>query len=119
MSDISEAQLYDVLLTLLNKRPEFRRKLGTELLQDLTREAEADSQLYRAKGVKKVTSKIHTSPPMALFAKVRRLVIMASKPNIKEADVDKQLEEEWERLGPSEKAKWQDLADAGNLASTV
>ena len=115
MSDvITESQLYDVLLALLNKRPDFRHKLGDALLDQVAREVDADNQLARAKGPKKVAAKVHTSPPMALFAKVRRLVIMASKPNIKDSDLEKQLEEEWERMGPSEKAKWQDLADAGN-----
>ena len=118
MSEVSEEQLYDVLLALMNKRPSFRAKLGTTLLDELTREHEADAQLARAKGVRKVPSKLNFSPPLALFAKVRRLVIMASKPTIKEAELEKQLETEWERMGPSEKAKWQDLANAGNNATT-
>ena len=114
---MSESQLYDVLVALFVKRPEFRKKLGSLLVDDLAREAEAESQLSRnIKVAKRSTSKVHTSPPLALFAKVRRLVIMASKPNMKEAEVDKELEEEWERMGPSEKAKWQDLAEAGNNA---
>ena len=118
MSEVTEDQLYDVLLALLNKRPIFRAKLGTALLDELSRENKADAQLARAKGVRKIPSKLHGSPPMALFAKVRRLVIMASKPTIKEAELEKQLEEEWERMGPSEKAKWQDLANAGTNATT-
>ena len=118
MSEVSEEQLYDVLLALLNKRPALRVKLGTMLMEDLAREGESDAQFSRAKGAKKPPSKLNTSPPMALFAKVRRLVIMASKPGIKEAELEKQLEDEWDRMGPSEKAKWQDLANAGNNATT-
>ena len=117
MSDLSDDQIFEILLPLMDRRPGFRRELSLHLVEQLQRELQDDALLIRAKTPVKKNRPGDIA--FAMFAKVRRLVILASKPHMREAEIEKQMDEEWLRLTESEKKKWQDLAnaDASNLVT--
>ena len=115
--NLEDEDLFEILTPLFSKRPELRSLVAKSLIEALKREGELGTTPGRRIAFKKNHVKIANSPPFSMFSKVRRLVIMASKPGIKEQEVERQLEEEWLKLGPSEKEKWENLANAGE--STV
>ena len=127
MASLTESELLDLLLPLIDSRPEFRRRLGLFLIDSLQRDVDQD--LANASTKPRVSTaapgsyrrpasggsgpKVAPSDPVfAMFAHVRRLVIQASRHNLKENEIERQLEDEWNRLSDAERAKWREIANA-------
>ena len=111
--EFTDDQIYEIILPLISKRSELRQLLGHKLIESLSIEHAGDP--IASKRVRtKTSNKPPPSPAFALFSKVRRLVIVAARPNAKDSEVERQLEDEWAKLGPGEVAKWEELAGANS-----
>jgi hypothetical protein len=119
MASLSDSELLDVLLPLIDSRPEFRVQLGRYLIEALQKEIEVDQSTpkVRAPVFKKPMSNV-SKPPVSddpafgMFTHVRRLIIHSQKPLLRDFEIDRVLEEEWTRVTDAEKAKWLELARA-------
>jgi hypothetical protein len=119
MSGLTDSEVLDILLPLIDARPEFRRQLGLHLVELLHREVDQDMVSGRARpaafrkpqaplGIRAVST---DDPAFAMFVHVRRLVIHAQRPLLKDFEIERQLQEDWAKVTTHEKAKWLELAN--------
>ena len=125
-ASLSDAEILDILMPLLDNRPEFRKALGLHLAEGLQKELDFDQVTAKSRPpvYKRPTTQIAPSsaknpnppsaviddPALAMFVHIRRVVLKAQQRHLKEHDVDRLLEEEWAKQTDIQKAHWLDIA---------
>jgi HMG (high mobility group) box len=120
---IPDAVLFEILIPLIEKRPALRREVASILVQSLAKHIEPLTKLPTSSSSRPTSNNSLASlittrktaikdPGNHMFYKIRRLVMLSQKSNLKESEIEKALDDEWTKMPENERNKWQQLAEA-------